>query len=151
LIYSGSVRLNGSDPERLEIWAGDSAAVAFAGGVQRGVLTTVSLGLTDDRRLEIAGVGLDGMFAVWETMDEERVTTRWPNARVQWTDGRGVWAGATVAGSQHGVTVTRGADTASLPGARLQAVGSQRWIIDGETRVLASDGRGCGCGGKRRG
>jgi hypothetical protein len=151
LLLAGPVALhNGDEPQRVELWASPSTAVAFAGGTQVGVLTGLTLDLTADRRLRLSGFDPEGEAVSWEATDEERIVTRWPNARVQWQDGRGVWAGATVAGSQHGVTVTRGGDTATLPGARLQAVGSQRWIIDGETRVLASDGRGCGCGGRKR-
>jgi hypothetical protein len=141
---------NGDEPRQVELWAGSDVAVAFQGGTQVGLLRDLTLSFTDDRRLRLEGVDGDGQPSAWEATAPERVVTRWPNARVQWPDGR-VWAGATVSGSQHGVTIVHGGQSATLAGARLQAVGSQRWIIDGETRVLASDGRGCGCGGKRRG
>jgi hypothetical protein len=149
LVYSGSVRLNGSDPERLEIWAGESAAVAFAGGVQRGVLTGLSLDLDADRRLRLTGLDPDGVPTVWQAEDEERVQTRWAGARISWPSGK-VSTGASVTGTNHGVTIHADGAYTELPAARLTAVGSQRWVVDGDVRFLASDSRGCGCGSRKR-
>jgi hypothetical protein len=148
---SGPVAMsNGDEPRQVELWAGSDVAVAFQGGTQVGLLRDLTLSFTDDRRLRLEGVDGDGQPSAWEATAPERVTTRWAAARVAWPSGE-IWPGATVTGSQHGVRVVRGSDVTDLPGARLQAVGSQRWIVDGSTRIAASDGRGCGCSGKRRG
>jgi hypothetical protein len=151
LLLAGPVAgVDGDDPTRVELWASDAGvAVAFAGGTQLAMLKSLTIGWTEDRRLRLDGVDVDGEPMTWEATDEERVTTRWPAARVQWPSGE-VWSGATVTGSQFGVRVVHGAKTADLPAAKLQAVGSQRWIVNGSERILASDPRGCGCGGRKR-
>lgn len=148
LIFRGAVDLGEGPVEGVDLWISGSAAVAFQGPTQLGVLTGLTIGLTSDRRIRLAG-STDGEPAAWEGAEPERIISRWGGATVAWPDGTR-WTRAEVTQSQYGVRVTAPGQTPrELVGSKAEAVGSQRWIVgpDG-TRISASAQKGgCGCGG----
>lgn len=150
MVFRGEVELGEAGSRVVDIWRSEQAAVAFEGGRQVGVLREIELGLTDDRRLTISGVDPDsGEPVVWTGVEAERSRGRWHGSTVTWPDGSR-WAQAQIVWSQYGVRVSApGQAPRDLPGAHTEAVGTQRWIIDGATRISASiPARGCGCGGR---
>lgn len=151
MIYRGAVEGLGPEAIEVDLWISGSAAVAFEGSAQRGVLTQLQLSLTEDRRLQLSGLDADGNPASWTAAAPERIVGRWLSATVAWPGGI-TWTQAEVAWSQYAVRVTAPGQTPrDLVAARTEAIGAQRWIVlaDGE-RFAASSGRsGCGCGGGR--
>lgn len=146
LLFRGAVDL-GDRVETVEIWRSDTAAVAFRGGQQLAVLTGIEVGLTADRRLQISGQA-DGEAGLWVGAASEQILGRWHGATVAWP-GEAAWTNAEVVWSQYGVRVSApGHGPRDLPGAKTEALGAQRWIIDGAQRIAASQARKpCGCGG----
>ena len=148
LLYRGMLDLgDGADPRHLEVWSTDGAAVAFEGGRIAGRATGVTVELTDDGRIRVAGEGPDGDPVEWTGAGPAVVGGEWPGARVRWADGR-IWNAASVRWTQYGVEVRQaGQATAKLAGARTVVQGAQRGIRHaGVLHQVESTSRGCGCG-----
>lgn len=150
LRYRGALDLGDGEARHAEVWVDGGTAVAFVDGQVSGVLSALMMTYTEDRRLRFAGELPDGTDHAWEGVGRPVARVSWPGAQVTWPSGER-WTGAEVTESQYGVRViASGHPTRELPGARTELVGNQRWIVDGDVRILAdAPRRGCGCGGGR--
>lgn len=149
MIFRGEVDLGAGPTVVVEIWRSGATAVAFRGSEQLAVLGEITVGLTGDGRLVVDGIDPGGQPGQWSGVTAARVTGRWNGATVAWPDGP-AWTGAEVTWTQYAVRVSAaGHAPRDLPAARVEVVGSARWIIDGDRRIAASTRRsGCGCGGR---
>jgi hypothetical protein len=133
----------------VELWRANGAVAAFVDGQLLATLSDVVLSYTDDGRLAVAGVERGTTtHELWEGVGDVVQRGKWTSATVTWPDGA-VWRAAEVSWSQYGVVVSAaGHARRELPGARTEIVGVQRWIVDGDVRILADAKRkGCGCRG----
>lgn len=146
LRYRGPLDVGDGTVRHVEVWTADQTAVAFEDSTQVAVMQGTTVGATSDRRIEFDGT-VDGAPAVWVGPDPERVVIQFGGASINWPDGT-PWRAVTISQSQYGVLAQIvGQEPRFLPGARVEMVGPQRWIVDGQTRILADAGRrGCGCG-----
>lgn len=151
MLFRGQMTLApGADPLVVELWRTGDTVVAFgAGNAAAGVLKAAVLGLDDARRLTVQGNLPDGAGpGTWVGTAPAQEQGRWSGMNVAWPDGRTL-AGSEVTWTQYAVTIQPpGQPDIILAGARTEAVGAQRWIVDGHLRILADPGTaGCGCGG----
>lgn len=147
LVFRGPLDLGDGEPARqLDVWRDGPTFVAFEGGTTVAVLTAGAMSFTSDDRLQISGT-VNGEPGTWAGSEPSRSRGQWTGMRVRYPEG--TVTGATVTWTQYGVIVgTAGHANRVFPGARTEVTGSQRWIVDGATRIaVESTARSCGsCG-----
>lgn len=152
MLYRGPILLDpDADPVDGELWVQGETAVVFDRATNAVVSTAhhVVLGLDDEHRLRVTGYP----DAVWQALAPEAALGAWVGVKVSWP-GEDAWETATVSWTNYRVRVSKnGKEPRDLPGARTMVQGSQKWIQQGDARIMIDTGRSGGCipcgGGKR--